>query len=166
MITKEANYLDANGKQKSAFYPGQIYVRHSSKTEPATGDDVQRIIARKVRDVLSAVANSISSFGVKISDEDHAIPLKIAGNEGLLELDFADVNTQYPHTATSLGKKIGKNQSFAVAAVKDLGLKGNPKYHFALGGHKYPVNRYSKECAERIATQLANDPSYWPYKKT
>lgn len=163
VITKEANFLDTNGKNKSAFYPGQILVRHSSKTEPATGDDLQKIVAKRVREVLSAVADSISSFGIKISDEDNAIPLKISGQEGLLELDFADVNKTYVHTATSLGAAIGKNQSFAVAATKDLGLKGDPKYHFALGGHKYPVNRYSKECELRILEELNSDDKYWPY---
>ena len=77
VFSKYQSYKDATGKDISAWQAGQIQVRKSSKTTEALGEDIQRMIAAKVREVLSAVAKSISNFGVKISDEDNAIPLKM-----------------------------------------------------------------------------------------
>ena len=90
-------------------------------------------------------------------------PLKIAGKEGLLELDFADVNKQYPHTTTAVSKAIGRSNTWTAKAVSVLGLKGDPEYHFALGGHKYPVNRYSDACIKKLRQTLLEYPDFWPF---
>lgn len=55
---KVGNYQAPDGKQKSAFQPGTLYVRHGSKSEPATSDDLRDIIERHVkRDRVSLMAN-------------------------------------------------------------------------------------------------------------
>src|SRR5262245_2986113 len=47
VIEHVGNY-QRGGTQRPAFYKGQIFVRHSSKSEPATADDVAVMIRRAV----------------------------------------------------------------------------------------------------------------------
>lgn len=37
-------YTDGKGRSRTAFYSGQVFVRHSSKTDPARGEDVERML--------------------------------------------------------------------------------------------------------------------------
>jgi hypothetical protein len=58
-IAHSASYTLASGKQKPVFHPGQIYVRHSSKTEPATADDIRAMIQKASAKTLSALGDAI-----------------------------------------------------------------------------------------------------------
>lgn len=78
---KSGNYADSQGKQKCAFNPGTLYVRHGPKSEPATTDDLRTIIQRNVdrdrqsllvnlRQVIEAPANAVLSFVASVSAYD------------------------------------------------------------------------------------------------
>lgn len=44
VIARSGNYADTDGKQRSEFEPGDIWTRHSSKTEKVSYEDVRRWI--------------------------------------------------------------------------------------------------------------------------
>jgi len=44
-------YPLADGKQRTAFSQGTVYVRHGAKSEPATTEDLRRIIERRIQAV-------------------------------------------------------------------------------------------------------------------
>lgn len=48
VFEKEGSYQTERGKHKTAFHRGVIYVRHGAKSEPATADDVRRMIKQRV----------------------------------------------------------------------------------------------------------------------
>jgi predicted HTH transcriptional regulator len=56
------NYIDSQGKQKSAFTAGTIYVRHGAKSEPCTAEDLIGI-ARPVRERSGSRTGPLPSRG-------------------------------------------------------------------------------------------------------
>lgn len=55
VFKKEGNCQDSAGKQKSMFRRGEIRVRHSSKTESATRDDLDRMFEERQRRLYEKV---------------------------------------------------------------------------------------------------------------
>lgn len=163
VFTKEVSYRNEKGKDISVFYPGQIYVRHSSKTEPATGDDLQKIVANSVMRVLSAVGSSIQKFGVSIVENHKGIPLKLSQSEGALELGFQDVNKLYPFTPTQAGKKVGRGGPWFGSAVKALGLREDPNYCLQIGSGPNTVRRYNELTVDAVKARLGSEPNFSPY---
>jgi hypothetical protein len=48
IFTKAGTYRSKDGRDKIAFQQGTIYFRHGAKSEPATSDDLRRVIERQV----------------------------------------------------------------------------------------------------------------------
>jgi hypothetical protein len=115
VIAHTANYkLDDKG-QRPAFHQGQIYVRHSSKSEPATEDDVRWMINKAVSRVLASLSEAMKNASISVAEGG----LSILSPETALKITTADVNTTHPHTATDLGKLIGKSWEWTSAAVRN-----------------------------------------------
>ena len=164
VFTQEASFQTAKGP-KSAFYPGQIYVRHSSKTEPATGDDLQQIRADFARLLYERLAEGIRAFSGKLTEDPGSIPVRLS-REGTLTFRFEDMEKLYPYTAKTLGTKIQRNQNWTAQALTKLGIKGDPAHCLEIKGAsgKVIVRKYDETTLERLRDVLQENPEYNPYR--
>jgi len=76
-----------------------------------------------------------------------------------------DVNSSHPYNATTMGAKLGKNQSWTARAAGKLGLKKDPKYCVNILGTKGQVihRMYSEEAYHKLAEVLQRGPEFDPY---
>jgi hypothetical protein len=161
----EASYQDARNIRRSAFYPGQIYVRHSSKTEPATADDLRRFLRDTVADWMAKLGEGIKSLGLDISSANSAMPVRLADEPGALVVN-SDANKLYPYTARTLGVQIGKDQNWIARAAANLGLKSDLSCCWGAksAGGGIVVWKYSQRARELLEQKLLLDPHYDPYR--
>jgi hypothetical protein len=125
------SYTDGRGRPKTVFYPGQVFVRHSSKTDPARGEDVQQILREATGEVVRQLGAAIQGFSGDIREV--GIPVTL-GAEGLFQVSMKNPNEVFPYTAKTLGKKLGKNQSWVARAVRKLGMITKPEFCWAITG--------------------------------
>lgn len=77
-----------------------------------------------------------------------------------------DVEDDFPKLTVEIAENIGKSQSFVALMLKDLGLKGDPKYHQPIRTSKRGmVQRYSNSVIPILQERLKENPDYTPYKK-
>jgi hypothetical protein len=67
VIAHTANYKLGDKGQGPAFHQGQIYVRHSSKSEPATEDDVRWMINKAVSRVLASLSEAMKNASISVA---------------------------------------------------------------------------------------------------
>jgi hypothetical protein len=148
------------GRSHGVFFPGQIWVRQSSKNEPAGAADIERMIRERVSRFLGDLSVTITdpAFPLRIPAGAAAPagatgdtrPLTLEGVEGEAKLrvdgqaeiairvttdpDAApvniDINRTYPFTTSALGEALGKGVNWAAAAVRVLRIKGDLAYHY------------------------------------
>ena len=184
IFVQEGHYTDSRGRQKSAFYPGQIYVRHSSKTEPATDEDIRRIIEQRAREsvqeiltrlgnMIGTLAERLSKFDINLSDVKMLLSLTNRGGipatpteEGGIPSIVLETDKIYPYTAKSLADKIGKSPNWVAHAAQKLGIKDNRKYSFKTTGtdNKTVIQWRYNEAALRLLEEKAKDPDFNPYR--
>lgn len=147
------------GRTRGAFFPGQIWVRHGSRSEPADAHDVERIIRERTSRFLGDLSATITNPAFPLHMDPDAIAPARAG-EGELDVTEAaaaempifvdphadvairvttdpdaapvniDINRSYPFTTTALGESLGRSTNWAAAAVRALRLKGDLHYHY------------------------------------
>lgn len=161
VISHAASYVLQDGKQRAAFHQGQIFVRHSSKSEPATADDVQQMLQRAVSRTLAALGDAITRASVTVAEG--GIPISRSGV--VLEMAIKNVNKSYPYTATAVGHQIGKGQQWVAYAAEKLGLKTDERYCCNILGSKGQValRKYSEDALTRIKETLESNPNFDPY---
>lgn len=152
VICQEGSYNDKYGKPRSAFYPGQIYVRHSSKSEPASGEDVQKLIQQIVGSWLSKLGKSIETLSTRISDDLSSLPVRIVEQGGDMTLEIKDVTKEYPYYATNLAKEIGRTAYWVGRTANAQNLKMNPKYCYEINGPsgRALYIRYSEAALQKL----------------
>lgn len=194
VFTDELKFKDDRGRQKVAFHRGQILVRHSSKTEPADGDDVARIVRYRIGDFFQ-------QMGVSIHNQD--IPLRLTDDEGLpihlveapdgqpFSLDPAkgvvvsqegklsvrptnnpdapsvriDVAEHYPYTTSQLAAKLGTGMNQVARAARVLELKGDPAFHREISTGKSTIPKYSEAAHDVLKAKWDGDPQWNPFKE-
>jgi hypothetical protein len=119
------------GRSKTPFYPGQVFVRHSSKTDPTGGDDVERMLREATGEVVRQLGAAIQGFSAEINVA--GIPVTL-GAEGLFQVSMKNPNDVFPYTAKTLGEKLGKNRSWVAKAVRKLGIITKPEFCWAVTG--------------------------------
>ena len=166
MFKSERHYTDTNGEQKSAWHPGQIYVRHSSKTEPATADDLRRSIRQAVANWMTRLGEGIKNLALNVSDESSALPVRLSDEAGALTIQ-ADANNLYPYTAKTLGAALEKNQSWAAAAAARFRMKEDLRFAWgAIGASGEVVAwKYSEAALDHLKGVLRDDPNFDPYTR-
>jgi hypothetical protein len=181
------------GRTRGAFFPGQIWVRRHSRTEPAGAADVERIVreaaSRMLRTLSESMANpafalhasaqtgaSASSEAAPVTIEDVAAEalLRTEGHAGIAvrvttDPDAApvniDINRTYPFTTSALGDALGKGTNWAAAAVRALRLKNDLGFHYPVrnADGKVVVNKYSEATLQQLRDKLASDPEWNPW---
>ena len=161
VMAHSPSYKQANDKERAAFHQGQIYVRHSSKSEPATADDLREMIRKATSRALASLGDAIKRASVEVAEG--GLPILAPGS--VLEIAMKDVNASHPYTATTLGAKLGKGQQWTAAAAGKLEIKNDPKYWINIVGSMGHViaRKYSEEALKRLVQEIESDPDFDPY---
>lgn len=166
MFQSEVSYTGSDGSVKSAFHPGQIYTRHSSKTEPATADDLRLAMQTLVADWMTKLGQGIQVLALNLTKEGSSLPVRLSDEEGALSISVADANQLYPYTARTLGEGIGKGQNWVAKAVERLALRGDTSYAWGAKGAsgEVVVWKYSEAALAVLRSKLEDDAAYNPYR--
>jgi hypothetical protein len=158
-----AAYTDGKGRLKTAFYPGQVFVRHSSKTDPARGEDVERMLREATGEVVRQLGAAIQGFSGEIKEA--GIPVTL-GAEGLFQVSMKNPNEVFPYTAKTLGEKLGKHQSWVARAVRKLGIITKPEFCWAVTGASaaFTMYKYNEAAYEALRRRLDEDPDFNPFE--
>lgn len=159
VIKQGGNYI-INGNPKPAFYPGQIYVRHSSKSEPATGEDIQKIIRESVSSWLEKLGQAISKISVSGDNEAAAMPVRIIEGGPGVAISFAE---SHPYRAGDLGAPFGKTGAWIGKLINKEGMRTDLTYCRRLPMFTQPTYAFSEAAKERVAEILTQNPDYNPY---
>jgi hypothetical protein len=158
VISQEASY-EKSGKTKSAFYPGQVYVRHSSKSEPANGQDLHNIIREGVSSWLSALGEAVGKVGLSPSKEG-GMPVRIV--EGGPSIGIS-IGESHPYTAGDIGKKVSRTGAWIGKLCNRLNLRYDSSYCVKIPGGNTPFYRFSEKALKRIRMTLMANPHCNPY---
>jgi len=153
------------GRPGSAhFHSGQVWVRHGSRNEPATPEDLQRILRRRMVTTLEDLRERVLQADEPLAlREGEGIPVRFSDEPGAVAV-VPDVDQTYPFTARTLGQALGKGQNWAAAAIECLEMKGKPELWFgSKGAAGYAVQRYSERAAEILRARLREDPAWNPF---
>jgi hypothetical protein len=180
VFEKPGTYPVADGKQKSAFSVGALYVRHGAKSEPANSSDVARILdravqfARKewmagVRRVVNAPAGSkvaVLPPGVRQSREAEATPIRITNDPAAPEYRLVEPDETHPwrqkellaEVNTALPDETRINQ-FDVQAVRHVyAIDSEPRYFYK---GKFTSAQYSPEFRDWLVEEYRADSAFF-----
>jgi hypothetical protein len=155
IFNKTGNYQTREGKQRNAFNPGTLYLRHGAKSEPATSDDMRDILDRQMkraresllsnlRQVVEAPAGAIVSIStVSAPPSDLATRgVRLVHDPAAASAAMLDPNITHPHRQKEVVAKVnahlsgrGHVTSNDIVAIRriyktedDLSLCYRPKY--------------------------------------
>jgi hypothetical protein len=180
VFERPGTYAVADGKQKTAFGTGTLYVRHGAKSEPATSEDLAQIIERNiqqvrkdwmagVRKVVNAPVRSAVSVlppEVRQSDSPDATPIRITENPAAPEYRLVDPDITHPWRQKELLAEINKSlldkhriNQFDVLAVRNLYyVDANHRYFHK---SRFGAPQYSPAFASWLLEQYARDPRFF-----
>lgn len=159
VIVNTGNY-ETKGRQKPAFYPGQVYVRHSSKSEPANEQDFQRMIREGVSSWLSSLGAAVAQVGFADDEDGSGVPMRIVDGGPALAISIEE---SHPYSATDLGRPFGKQGAWIGKLINREGMRDNIRYTKKLRVYSDPIYCYSEAARERVEKLLMKKPNYNPY---
>ncbi|TAH35234.1 MAG: ATP-binding protein [Planctomycetota bacterium] len=147
---------------QALLHAGQVWVRRGPKNEPATPDDVERMIRQRV-------AGSLEDLRLRVLTAegpgagDGPVPVRLSSEPGALPI-VPDIDKTHPFSTRTLGKELGKGQNWTAAAVACLQLKGKPEFWFGSKGmHGYAIQRYTERALAALRAKLQEDPAWDPF---
>jgi len=109
VFERPGTYATQDGKQKTAFGVGTIYVRHGAKSEPATSEDIARFVERAVqqvrrewlsgvRRVMTAPSGSTVSIlpALQQAQNPEAMPIRITTDPEAAEYRLVSPDATHP----------------------------------------------------------------------
>lgn len=85
-FVEDGRYRDrAKDREEFVFRRGQVWVRHSSKNEPARGDDMQRMVRAALAGLLTRLSVEVQERGLPLAVELGAggIPMHMSERDGM-----------------------------------------------------------------------------------
>jgi hypothetical protein len=181
----------SKGRTHGVFYPGQVWVWRSSRSEPAGAADLERMVRERAGRLLAdlgarlsdpatlhAVAPSEAPPGVEpqivalteleaeaLRVDDHAeVAVRVTTDPDAAPVNI-DINRTYPFTTSALGEAVGKGTNWAAAAVRALRLKGDLTCHYPVrnADGRVVVNKYSEAALQKVRDRLAAEPNWNPW---
>jgi Domain of unknown function (DUF3644) len=75
-----------------------------------------------------------------------------------------EVETDYPYLTKEVAQRIGRSLHWTSMAMKDLGMKGDTRYHQAIrASSSSSIQRYSEAAVQRLQDQITGNPNYSPF---
>ena len=155
-----------DGKPVTAvFHCGQIWVRRGAQEQPASAQDVQRMVRAAASRFLERLSIGIRdpAFSFRLSNSE-GIPVRLAGDEESVPVS-PNLDRLYPYTTKTLGESLGKSLNWAAIASKVLRLKADREYAYGVPSPTGRIIqwRYSDKTHELLAAKLAENPAWDPY---
>lgn len=180
VFSRPGTYALPDGKQRTAFSQGTIYVRHGAKSEPATTEDVSKLIERRlqtarrewmagVRKVVTAPSGAriqVLPAGVRQSTSPDATPIRITDNPAAPEYRLVDPDVTHPWRQKELigeinkklpeGKRINQYHIRAIRVLYEIDAKAE-FYHKG----KFSSPQYSAALYEWLLQEYARDGQFF-----
>lgn len=159
-VIKEAGNYNKGGVQSPAFHRGQVYVRHSSKSEPASAEDLQRLIREGVASWLASLGEAVAKVGITEDGTDTGIPMRLVAGGPALEVSLKN---NHPYSASDIGRPFGKTGAWIGKMINKEGMRDDPRYSRKHSMYASPIYSFSEAARDRISQILAKNPDYNPY---
>jgi hypothetical protein len=178
VFEKPGTYALEDGKQKTAFAVGTLYVRHGAKSEPARSTDIDRLIERHVnrarkewltgvkKVVTAPLGSAVSVLPPQVvqSDSPTATPIRITTNPSAPEYQLVDPDQTHPWRQKELIEELNnslptKINQYDILAVRQL-YEVDKNSNFA---HKsrFAAPQYSRTFATWLLERHSRDPSFF-----
>lgn len=177
---RPGTYQLPDGKQKAAFGVGTVYVRHGAKSEPATTEDLRRIVERRiqtvrkewmagVRKVVNAPSGSVVTVlptEVRSSDSEQATAIRITKDPGAPEYRLVDPDITHPWRQTELIAEVNKSlpngkriNQFDILTIRHLyAIDSDPTFFHK---SRFGASQYSPVFCIWLVEQFERDPSFY-----
>lgn len=173
-IFKKDGIFTEEGKSKSEFYIGQIWVRHSSKNEIITPDDFHRFVKENLNEFLERINVIAAQYPIKeLEISETGMPIKVKpikdateGTPAVVLKERIDPNLEYPYQTKDLGKLLNRNQNYIAKLLQVLGLKDDPEFSFIIknSSGNIIIRKYNNKCFEKIKRFLIEKPHFNPWR--
>jgi hypothetical protein len=183
IFEKPGTYPVTDGRQKTAFGVGTLYVRHGAKSEPANSEDVARIFDRfaqalrrewmsGVRRVVNAPVGATVSVlppGVHQSQDPSATPIRVTTDPSAPEYRLVSPDETHPWRQKELIAEVNgavqpgdRINQFDIQAVRNLhDIHADHRYFHKA---KYAAPQYSAAFRDWLLCQNNQDPEF--FRKT
>jgi len=180
VFNKPGTYAVDGNRQKTAFATGTLYVRHGAKSEPATSDDVGRMLDRLIQVVrkewLSGVRRVISAptgstiavlpAGVVQSDDPGATPVRITDNPSAPEYRIVAPDATHPWRQKELIAEVNRRvaerdrvNQYDILAIRQMhGIEQRPEYFYR---PRYAAPQYSKAFCDWVIDKYTGDNAFF-----
>lgn len=182
IFVKAGTYLGVDGKEKTAFQNGTIYVRHGAKSEPTTPDDLISIVEREVERRRKTWLRNIRKVVEASPDQDVLVVSRSEARGAGLTASIGrivnasdapgvypvDADTVWPYRGKDLLKRMNqvlgvspKVNTFdmqVIRAVYDL-EKTHPDFVYRPFSRSSP--QYSEAFIEWLLRQYERDPQFF-----
>jgi hypothetical protein len=179
IFSKVGNYVAADNRQRAAFQPGTLYVRHGAKSEPANSDDLRDIIERHVkrdrvslmanlRQVVEAPAGSVVTVAAAVAPaSDFSREIRLVQDPAATPTAVLDINRTHPHRQKEIVAQVNDHfqgkvrvTSGDILAIRclhktdtDISLCYRPKFGSP---------QYTDLFVNRLISQIENDAAFLP----
>jgi hypothetical protein len=172
IFTNPGTYTDGSKKPVTAFARGTLYFRHGAKSEPATSNDLRKVIEREIRrDRKSLTRNMrrvveaprgaqvhILPAEVKESSSPTATPIRLTDDPSAPAYRRVQVDDDYPYRQTEvlgqvnqrLAGKISINAHHIFSVRKVFGIDKDHRYCHRL---KFSSPQYSEAFVGWLVTR-------------
>jgi hypothetical protein len=180
VFEKPGTYATSDGKQKTAFSVGTVYVRHGAKSEPATSEDLSRILERYiqtvrkewmagVRKVVNAPVGSALSVlppDVHQSDSPSATPIRLTKDPKAPEYRLVDPDVTHPWRQKDLLAEVNKSlppehriNQYDILAIRHLyDVDSDPQlFHKS----RFATPQYSPAFYKWLLEQYGRNPGFF-----
>jgi hypothetical protein len=180
VFDKPGTYALPDGKQKTAFSAGTVYIRHGAKSEPATTEDLRRILERYVqfvrkewmsgvRKVVNAPIGSavnVLPAEVRSSESQEATPIRITKDASAPAYRLVDPDVTHPWRQKELIKEVNKSlpngqriNQFDIQAIRHLyDLDSDHRFRHK---SRFAAPQYSPEFYKWLLEQVERDPAFF-----
>ena len=102
VITRDGMCSDADGRQRSVFHTGQVWVRRGGENRPAGPDDLQQMVRESASQLLKHLSIGLRdpAFSLKLTDSQ-GIPVRLAEDEASVPVS-PNLARLYPYTTKTL----------------------------------------------------------------
>lgn len=180
VFEEPGTYSTSDGKQKTAFSRGTIYVRHGAKSEPMTNADMFQANERllelfrkewigKVKKVVEAPLGSkisVQDSTVRQTSDPTAAPVRIVNDPTAPAYRLQKPDDYFPHRGKELiarvngmldgGIRINTRDLLAVRRVHNI--DDNPDFFYK---GKFGSPQYSDACADWLVERYRVNPRFF-----
>lgn len=168
-------------EEKIAFREGILYVRHGAKSEPATSQDLERFIERRVETLRKAWLGGIRKVmdaphesdvlvyqTTERDDQGKPLQIRVTNDPEATLFGRVDANITHPHRQTEVIRELSRRLPKGVVATSDwvqsvrkahgVNAKTFPEFCYQ---PRFSSQQYSDNFIEWMLSEYANDPMFF-----